>query len=213
MPPLDHRIQTYSTTTAAKTETETETEEFPLPLPRSINPSTGLFLLHIPIPPIDWPSHLDFLSPLYADTSKWFKQKGVVVNCIYKPGTRTRAGTESRDGIRATEERYEARLITPFGSQIWVDFGKDTLSDKGFLKDIERLLPSTSISATSTSTSSNASSQGKEEEIEILVCTHGSRDCRCSDRGTPLVNALRDEIERRGLDFKVREIAHVGGHK
>ena len=50
---------------------------------------------------------------------------------------------------------------------------------------------------------------------EILVCNHGSRDCRCSDRGGPLVEALRKEVERRGVEsrVKVSEIAHVGGHK
>jgi hypothetical protein len=42
---------------------------------------------------------------------------------------------------------------------------------------------------------------------EVLVCTHGARDCRCSDHGGPLVKALREE------GVAVREIAHVGGHK
>lgn len=48
---------------------------------------------------------------------------------------------------------------------------------------------------------------------EILVCTHGSRDCRCSDQGLPLVEALEREIDSKGLDVKVLQCSHVGGHK
>lgn len=47
----------------------------------------------------------------------------------------------------------------------------------------------------------------------ILVCTHGSRDCRCADQGGPLVAALREEVARRGADVQVKEVSHVGGHK
>lgn len=56
---------------------------------------------------------------------------------------------------------------------------------------------------------------GAGGRMEILVCTHGSRDCRCSDRGVPLVEALREEVKRRGLVGKVAvsEVGHVGGHK
>ena len=54
---------------------------------------------------------------------------------------------------------------------------------------------------------------GGDGEIEILVCTHGSRDCRCENIGGALVRALREEIAQRGANVKVGEIAHVGGHK
>lgn len=56
---------------------------------------------------------------------------------------------------------------------------------------------------------------GKKEQVEIVVCTHGSRDCRCGDKGGALVDALKEEIGRRGLEGKVKvgEVAHVGGHK
>ena len=50
---------------------------------------------------------------------------------------------------------------------------------------------------------------------EILVCTHGARDCRCAEKGGSLVDALRHEIGRRdvGARVRIKEIAHVGGHK
>jgi hypothetical protein len=53
------------------------------------------------------------------------------------------------------------------------------------------------------------------QQWEVLVCTHGTRDCRCGDTGGEVVRALRADIEKRGLQEKVsvREVAHVGGHK
>lgn len=50
---------------------------------------------------------------------------------------------------------------------------------------------------------------------EIHVCTHGQRDCRCSDVGGALVDDLQREIEQRGLndEIDVFECSHVGGHK
>ena len=53
------------------------------------------------------------------------------------------------------------------------------------------------------------------DNIHIYVCTHGSRDCRCSQAGEPTVKSLREEIEKIGASDKVKvfEISHVGGHK
>ncbi|RXK39373.1 hypothetical protein M231_03325 [Tremella mesenterica] len=85
---------------------------------------------------------------------------------------------------------------------------KDILNTKGEIKDgkIKTYLGDMKTDKT----------RKKEEDIyEILVCTHGSRDCRCSDRGIPLVNSLREDIKKRGMErkVKVKEVGHVGGHK
>jgi hypothetical protein len=52
-----------------------------------------------------------------------------------------------------------------------------------------------------------------ETSKEVLVCTHGARDCRCGDIGGDLVAALRKEVTRRASDVAVGEVSHVGGHK
>jgi hypothetical protein len=52
-----------------------------------------------------------------------------------------------------------------------------------------------------------------ETSKEVLVCTHGARDCRCGDIGGDLVAALRREVTRRASDVAVGEVSHVGGHK
>ncbi|KAJ3532240.1 hypothetical protein NMY22_g7823 [Coprinellus aureogranulatus] len=57
------------------------------------------------------------------------------------------------------------------------------------------------------------------DHIDILVCTHGARDCRCGERGGKVYQALREEVtkmrlEEQGLPkVRIGEVAHVGGHK
>jgi hypothetical protein len=59
----------------------------------------------------------------------------------------------------------------------------------------------------------------------LLVCTHGSRDCRCGDLGGSVVRALReardarvnsapnDDVRQAWNRIRITEVAHVGGHK
>jgi Sucrase/ferredoxin-like len=56
------------------------------------------------------------------------------------------------------------------------------------------------------------------EEIDVYVCTHGARDCRCGDVGGSVAEALRREAQRlneAGSSPRIRvgEVGHVGGHK
>lgn len=95
------------------------------------------------------------------------------------------------------QQGYSGKLLTSQGSvATYPSFTQETLDSPEFKETIAAL------SATS-----------KPTNHEILVCTHGSRDCRCSDIGGDLVLALRHEVSKRGLDVKVTECAHVGGHK
>ncbi|KAJ3186621.1 hypothetical protein HDU85_007441 [Gaertneriomyces sp. JEL0708] len=52
-------------------------------------------------------------------------------------------------------------------------------------------------------------------KMQILVCTHGSRDCRCGDIGTPVYQEFKKQIARKGLEheIKVNAVSHIGGHK
>ena len=56
---------------------------------------------------------------------------------------------------------------------------------------------------------------GGPRPLYIYVCTHAARDCRCGDVGGSVAEALREEIDKRGLASTVRlgETGHVGGHK
>ncbi|KAJ1674590.1 hypothetical protein EV182_002968 [Spiromyces aspiralis] len=51
--------------------------------------------------------------------------------------------------------------------------------------------------------------------VSVFVCTHRSRDSRCGERGTKLLELLRREISQQGLGRKVSvwKTSHIGGHK
>ncbi|KAK4684574.1 hypothetical protein P7C73_g5604, partial [Tremellales sp. Uapishka_1] len=179
----------FSSTTAHTSSTTTEL----LPLPRSLPSSKGLLLLSIPLPPTSWPSHLELASSLLSKAKSRLKPKNITVNAIWD-------GRSSVEQFETENEVYSARLLFPDGKVFHFEaFSQDTLrQEEGF----------------------NYRSLGSEVEnfdgkAQILICTHGSRDCRCSDKGGELVRALRGEIERRGVESRIQvgEIAHVGGHK
>lgn len=160
----------------------------PLPLPRSINPSKGLLILRVPVPPKHWPPKLELASPLIGLTSTKYKRHGIVVNAVW-------------DGVGAEEsfkekEKYRAELYRP---------GKSVVHIEGYSIGDSRVLAAINANG----------GVGKSDKSEILVCTHGSRDCRCADQGLPLVETLEKEIQRLGLDDRIRvsQVAHVGGHK
>lgn len=182
----------------------------PLELPRSLSPTRALLLLSTPSPPTDWPSHLEMHSPLLAATSGKLKARGVGVNVVYDP-----AATYGSLGFPGKEvegeEKFMARLFWPDGRKVeWDVFNLETLNSDQ-LEEAINYTPSLSHS----SGLPQLLPASETSQKEILVCTHGSRDCRCSDRGVPLVSALRKEVNRRGLESQIRigQVAHVGGHK
>ena len=173
-----------------------------LPLPRSLPAHHALLLLHIPIPPTSWPPRLELASQLISEASKHLKHSKIAVNAIYD-------GSGSSTTFSA-HEVYPARLLYPDGRVFtFPSFSKASLDSAELQAGLNHSAAIESL---------NEASIGRyagDGEHEILVCTHGARDCRCSDRGGPLVEALRAEISRRGVEGRVRvnEIAHVGGHK
>lgn len=175
-----------------------------VPLPRYLPPSKALLLLQIPLPPTSWPARLELSSSLLASTAQSLKAHNIPVNAIYDG-----VGTATAFPFSENEEVYPARLLYPDGrSFTFPNFRRSSLSSPDLRVGLAHEPSSDSLGA----------SLGREEgdgKHEILVCTHGARDCRCSDRGSPLVDALRKEIGRRGVEGRVgvREIAHVGGHK
>ncbi|KAF9929996.1 hypothetical protein FBU30_001015 [Linnemannia zychae] len=49
----------------------------------------------------------------------------------------------------------------------------------------------------------------------VLVCIHGSRDCRCGERGGDMYTILKDMVQMTGLtnSVKIYGVSHIGGHK
>lgn len=171
------------------------------PLPRHIAARRGVLLVSLPIPPASWPSHLEPMSPLLADASAELKKRGLAVLAVYDG-----VGTAPFPQL-GEEEVYPATLVFPDGRRFtFPALSRETLIDPLFLKGVDYRALDTSRAAP------NALPVARGGP-EVLVCTHGARDCRCSERGGPLVAALRAEFARSGVNIPVREVAHVGGHK
>ncbi|KIR24626.1 hypothetical protein I309_06546 [Cryptococcus deuterogattii LA55] len=149
-------------------------------------------------------------SSLLAATSAKLKSRGVGVNVVYDPAaTYGSLGFPGKE--EEGEEKFMARLFWPDGRKVeWDVFNLETLNSDQ-LEEAINYTPSLSHS----SGLPQLLPPSETSQKEILVCTHGSRDCRCSDRGVPLVSALRKEVNRQGLESQIRigQVAHVGGHK
>lgn len=108
---------------------------------------------------------------------------------------------EAQVRILATYEggtSYSARLFRPDGTVAHIkDFNEATLASDSFKSLVD-----------------GKSSEFKPaDKTEVVVCTHGSRDCRCGDIGGDLVFSLRKEAENSRNQTIVSECSHVGGHK
>ncbi|TFK23814.1 hypothetical protein FA15DRAFT_593482 [Coprinopsis marcescibilis] len=62
--------------------------------------------------------------------------------------------------------------------------------------------------------------QATSSQVDLYVCTHANRDCRCGTMGGLVAEALREEIKRLQKTnpsstprIRIGEVAHVGGHK
>jgi len=108
---------------------------------------------------------------------------------------------EGQVRILATYEggtTYSARLFRPDGTVARIpDFSEKTLSEQSFKDLID----------------GNSSEFKAVDRPEVVVCTHGARDCRCGDIGGDLVYSLRNEIKSSSSSTSVSECSHVGGHK
>lgn len=148
-------------------------------------------------------------SELLAATTVFLKGAEIAVNVVYD-------GSGESTGIPRANEVYPAKLYFGDGKVFTYDrFSKETLESLEFKRDLAYRPEGAALIPGMQGGVVRNRNLDLNRQVEIYVCTHGSRDCRCADRGIPLVEALRREVESKGLHGKVRigEIAHVGGHK
>ncbi|KAJ9091079.1 hypothetical protein QFC19_009253 [Naganishia cerealis] len=187
----------------------------PLPSPPTQPASKALLLLYVPYPPSRWPSHLEIEDPFVDQVGK----------LVALHGTRLVVCYDGNDSDK--QHAYRAKLFAPGGLiKSYPTITSSTLTSTDFLSTLDSL-----------STTHQPTQPTPPRYTEILVCTHGARDCRCSDIGGDLVLALRAEVKRRGEQllppgeeaerdlaqqglhgsdsrrWKITECAHVGGHK
>ena len=188
------------------------------PLPRSLPFRRALLLLRLPVAPKHWPARLELHSELLSATSTSLKGAEIAVNAVYD-------GKGVDTELKRKDEIYPATLYFGDGQVFRYDsFDLSTLGSSAFKRDVGYRpegaalisgMRGTQLDHRTQGLQGLSAQNGRTGPVEVYVCTHGSRDCRCADRGGPLFDALKDEVRRRGLgeSVKIGEIAHVGGHK
>lgn len=192
-------------------------------LAATVSPHDAYVLLHTSRPPRTFPHH--FTSAVQLGIQQHYLRANpgskIFVNFAYnhqsnggETSTRTLGDpVHSKDIGR--EEKYSA---TVFGARR------------------RRRLRIESVTASNTEDAANliakyvsSESYSDREEVvdcedncvQLYVCTHGERDCRCGEWGGEVADELSAELKRRQSNdpeggwgrYSIGEVGHVGGHK
>lgn len=208
-------FSSYRPLFAASDQSPTHAESYATPildLPRSIPTTSALALVHLPYPSSSWPSHIELESQLVFELTQKLKDRQVrVLACVdhnfgepIVGGSRQGKSQIPRWGKDGHKEIYRLTIHTADGRTLDLpEFDLAELHSKSFEAQVNAFLETKAAGITSA------------ELPQILVCTHGARDCRCADIGGDLVEVLRDQVKEKGLEGQVRigECSHLGGHK
>ncbi|KAJ1305301.1 hypothetical protein OPQ81_000324 [Rhizoctonia solani] len=180
----------------------------PSPLPGTAPEHSFHLILQTPYPPRTWPSKLQDASPLLRDISALLKQHGGIVNFAWAPSQpeNETERTLLADSVWQESDKpecYKGILYSP---------NRDPYTmpavSKSSLPELSSIIPRPLQSSGAFDAPNLRYSVAKT--IDIYVCTHGARDCRCGDIGGEIAQALR---AMNRPDLRVFDIGHVGGHK
>ncbi|EMD36547.1 hypothetical protein CERSUDRAFT_156239 [Gelatoporia subvermispora B] len=146
-----------------------------------------------------------FHSPLQRSLLLNVAQWGGVVNFSYSPEQRLHPGYTGI-GVPALHEAYTATAFSVRGRLDLLDITANNMDD------VAEALRALALGET------GARAVHRPNDpltLYLYVCTHGARDCRCGNTGGAVYEALRSEVEKRGLSERVfvGSVGHVGGHK
>ena len=161
--------------------------------------------LHTKVPPSSFPSNVP--SKLQRELQLRARKSGCLINFAWIPEGRLKKAEEPvAPEWEGSEEVYKLSAFTR-GFSGRIDIHKVSREN---IQEVEQLL--TSLSPSHAPTLPEAISTSP---IQIYVCTHAARDCRCGDTGSAVFDAFAREIDRRRIthDVKVGCVGHVGGHK
>ncbi|GAA5826601.1 hypothetical protein JCM5353_008924 [Sporobolomyces roseus] len=172
-------------------------------------------IIHTPHPSKTWPSHLESTSELYETLSKrWNKLQGLKdLGFAFSESMTLGKAEKEWDPNR---NRFQSPIESPspesYTATLYPDFIPIPFPlSLATLPEFEKLY----LSLPSPPTSPTSTSPAPQKQIDIYICTHGSRDCRCGELGEPLYQSILKEVRKRDLGerVKVRRISHIGGHK
>ncbi|GAA5935241.1 uncharacterized protein JCM15063_000979 [Sporobolomyces koalae] len=178
-------------------------------------------VIHSAHPASTWPSHLESTSPLFRELARrWttasdgtpaplrslgftFSEDLKSEHAVRQPWDPSRSKFDQLPSKKGEQELYSATLYPDF-----IHYPRFSLSSlREFESDLASLPPPASASSAA------------DNRVDIYVCTHGTRDCRCGDLGEQFYQALSARIGQSATAAKdqdrirVARIAHVGGHK
>ncbi len=110
------------------------------------------------------------------------------------------------------EEAYCATAFSRRGGRLEIP----AVSARNLGEVVQRLEAHASADPAGEEASEIGAARRRDDDVlDLYVCTHGERDCRCKEHGCAVYDALRVEVRRRGLEESVRVagVGHVGGHK
>lgn len=174
-------------------------------------PEHDLYIsLHTTRPSTSWPSRVETVSPLLVELKREMKKYNGLVNFAYnlEEGAHARQSAsqgELQSGMAWDESGPEAYGATLHGINQSSGFAArlSLFNYREIIADYLTAEPATTITI-------------DPDLLHFYVCTHGSRDCRCGDVGSDVLDSLKDFVSGLDVQFrskiKISEVAHVGGH-
>lgn len=192
-------------------------------------------IIHTDIPPTDWPSNIQPMTPLYPELQAYARNFHGIVNVAYFPRaaspvplntlqpTLPSSPDSSHDPTRhtgsptwsKTEERHHKVTMFAGGNKV-IEFSRVRLQDaENVYRDLYGgLLDAVPVSGLGASVKAPTNKYGVSH---LLVCTHAARDCRCGTTGVDVFNAIQRAVAEHPdwgtLGIQMGKVAHVGGHK
>ncbi|KAK2464881.1 hypothetical protein APHAL10511_002957 [Amanita phalloides] len=176
----------------------------------TVQPHNALILLHSACPPPTFPARgpvSQVSKRLQLAAIKW----GGVVNWVYD---QTMVASEREDPVDMSDgECYSATLFSKHGRRQFPGISVDNVDEVG--EAMRR------IAVDDLNGSDLGDRERSDNVVQLLVCTHMARDCRCGERGGAFVQRLLEEVERAQTCYgntlkctlKIGEVGHVGGHQ
>ncbi|CAE6383448.1 unnamed protein product [Rhizoctonia solani] len=180
----------------------------PLPLPGTAPEHSFHLILQTPYPPRTWPSKLQDASPLLRDISALLKQHGGIVNFAWAPSLSETPTEEPSLTSSVWQESDKPESYKGILYSLDRDPYTIPVVSKSSLPELSSIIPRRLQSPGAFGPPNSRSSAART--IDVYVCTHGTRDCRCGDIGGEIVQTLR---AMKRPDVRVFDIGHIGGHK
>ncbi|KAF7792659.1 hypothetical protein EIP86_003756 [Pleurotus ostreatoroseus] len=168
--------------------------------------------LHTCLPPPSYPAKVH--SALQRTLQRATLRFGGYVNFAWAPEQRVLAPSSSSSGRAEWEEGDEEAYVATAFSRLGGRLEIPEVSARN-MGEVVRRLEAHTTQNDNAGMDTSAVRRRDDDVLNLYVCTHGERDCRCAEHGGAVYEALRAEVRRRGLGASVRVagVGHVGGHK